>query len=67
LEETRDIGGAYFENFDFSSIVPDWDQRYVYWVVFPHPTVLINNTNGTNEQFKDLLISDLAVVNETEI
>jgi hypothetical protein len=60
--ETTDIGGAYFENYaNVSALIPDWDQRYLYWVVFPHPSVLINNTNGSIEQFFDLQIQDLAV------
>lgn len=66
--ESTDIGGAYFENFtSVSPFIPDWDQRYLYWVVFPHPSVLINNTNGNIQQFFDLQIQDVAVVDELTI
>jgi hypothetical protein len=64
--ETTNIDSAYFENFgDLSSYMHDWDQRTHYWVVFPHPSVLINNTNGSIENFFDLQIQDVAVVGET--
>ena len=66
--ETTDIDGASFENFvEAATLIPDWDQRYTYWVVFPHPSVLINNTNGSIDQFLDLQIQDMAVVQENVI
>lgn len=66
--EIRDISAAYFENYvDISPLIPDWDQRYTYWVVFPHPSVLINNTNASIGEFYNLKIEDLAVIEETNI
>lgn len=63
-----DISSSYFENFsNVSALIPDWDQRYNYWVVFPHPSVLINNTDNPISEFYNLKIQDLAVVEETNI
>lgn len=65
--ESTDISSAFFENYDIFNLIPDWSQRYQYWVVFPHPNVLINNTNASLGEFYNLQIQDLAVIEETNI
>lgn len=69
LPENTHIENAFFENFDVFNLIPDWDQRYQYWVVFPHPSVFINNTNNSTSisEFYNLQIQDLAVIDETNI
>jgi len=68
LPEKRNINDAFFENYSqISTLIPDWDQRYIYWVVFPHPSFLINNTNSSMNEFYNLQIQDLAVVEEVTI
>lgn len=60
--EARNIDGANYGNLDFLfPFVSDADQKYNYWVQFPHPNTLIN-TNEFQEQIKDLRIVDLAVI-----
>ena len=60
--EARNISGANYGNLDFLfPFVSDADEKYNYWVQFPHPNTLIN-TNDFEDKIQDLRIVDLAVI-----
>ncbi len=62
--EDRNIQSANFDELEsFSDLIPDWDNRNAYWVVFPHPKVFIN-TDESQEIFYDLTIGSVAVLSQ---
>lgn len=65
--EDRDIEGAYYTNLDYLfPFVSDANEKYNYWVQFPHPSTLIN-TNEAVDIIKDLRIIDLAVIEDPTV